>query len=157
MPFVKIWIHLIFTTKNRTNIISNNIKKKLIEHIYENAKHKGIYIDKINGTENHLHILLSLDNDMSISKATQLIKGESSYWINKNKLCSFKFDWQDEYIALSVSESVVPKVRKYIEIQEKHHKNKSFAEEYNAFIAKYGFDRLLGAKARNSDITLSPP
>lgn len=143
MPFVKIWIHLIFSTKNRDKLITRNIKEKLIKHIIDNGKHKNIYVDRANGIEDHLHILLSLDNDMSISKAAQLIKGESSHWLNTNKFSTCQFDWQDEYMALSVSESITPKVRAYIENQEEHHKIKTFEEEYNEFINKYGFEKLV--------------
>ena len=143
MPYVKIWVHLIFSTKNREKLISKDIKKKLITHIINNGKRKNIYIDRVNGIEDHLHILLSLDNDMSISKAAQLIKGESSYWLNTKKLCKIKFEWQDEYIALSVSESVIPKVRVYIDNQEEHHRKKTFMEEYSEFIKRYGFEKLV--------------
>ena len=72
-----------------------------------------------------------------------LLKGESSYWINKNKLIREKFEWQDEYFAVSVSESAVNKVRDYIKNQEEHHKKKSFQQEYNEFMRKYGFDKFL--------------
>lgn len=143
MPYIKIWIHLIFSTKNRIRYITKDIKEKLISHIFENAKQKGIYLDKVNGAEDHFHILLSLRSEMTISKVTQLIKGESSYWLNKNKLCKMKFDWQDEYIAISVSESLVPKVRTYIDNQEAHHKRKTFDEEYDEFIEKYRFEKLV--------------
>jgi putative transposase len=69
----------------------------------------------------------------------QLIKGESAFWINKEALTTQKFEWQDEYFAVSVSESVVNKVREYIKNQEKHHKYKTFQQEYDEFIIKYGF------------------
>ena len=72
-----------------------------------------------------------------------LLKGESSYWINKNKLIREKFEWQDEYFAVSVSESAVNKVRDYIKNQEEHHKKKSFQQEYDEFMHKYGFDKFL--------------
>jgi hypothetical protein len=68
-----------------------------------------------------------------------LIKGESSNWVNKNKLLNGKFEWQDEYIAISVSESLVEKVVDYIKNQEEHHRVKSFEEEYNLFLKKYNF------------------
>ena len=71
----------------------------------------------------------------------QLIKGESSFWINKMQLTKEKFEWQDEYFAVSVSESVVEKVRNYIRNQEEHHKKKTFQDEYEEFIRKYGFQR----------------
>ena len=64
----------------------------------------------------------------------QLIKGESSFWINKNNLTKMKFEWQDEYYAVSVSESMIENVRTYIKNQEKHHKGKPFNEEYNRLI-----------------------
>lgn len=74
----------------------------------------------------------------------QLLKGESSYWINKNELCKEKFEWQDEYFAVFVSESGVNKVREYIKNQEAHHAIKTFQQEYNEFIEKYGFEIMKG-------------
>ncbi len=71
----------------------------------------------------------------------QLVKGESSFWINKNKLTRHKFEWQDEYFAVSVSEYKIDSVRKYIRNQEAHHSGKTFQEEYDELIAKYGFER----------------
>ncbi|MCX6303123.1 MAG: transposase, partial [Bacteroidia bacterium] len=58
---------------------------------------KGIYIDIINGHHEHIHCLISLDPEMSLSKVIQLIKGESSFWINRNKLTKFRFELDDEY------------------------------------------------------------
>ena len=66
----------------------------------------------------------------------QLIKGESSFWINKNKLTKTKFEWQDDYFVVSVSESQVYKIREYINNQEKHHRRKTFMEEYESFMKK---------------------
>jgi REP element-mobilizing transposase RayT len=71
----------------------------------------------------------------------QLVKGESSYWINKQNLLNEKFEWQDEYFAVSVSESLVDKVRNYIKNQENHHIHKTWEEEYNELIEKYGFQK----------------
>ena len=72
-----------------------------------------------------------------------LLKGESSYWINKNKLIRQKFEWQDEYFAVSVSESAVNHVRDYIKNQEEHHKKRSFQQEYDEFMRNYGFDKFV--------------
>jgi len=76
---------------------------------------------------------------MSISKTIQLIKGEASFWTNNVKLVKPKLEWADEYFAVSVSESMLEKVRNYIGNQEKHHKKVTFTEEYNQFISKYKF------------------
>ena len=69
----------------------------------------------------------------------QLLKGESSFWINQQEMINSKFRWQDEYFAVSVSESQVDAVRKYIQNQEEHHKKKTFMDEYDEFVQKYGF------------------
>ncbi len=139
MPFTKIWIHLIWSTKNREKIITKELKPLLLDHIIENSKKKGIFIKIVNCVSDHAHVLLSLGREQSISKVVMLIKGESSNWVNKNKLVIGKFEWQDEHIAVSVSESVVDKVFDYIENQEEHHRIKSFEEEYNLFLTKYKF------------------
>jgi REP element-mobilizing transposase RayT len=114
---------------------------KVWNHIRENAQKKEIFVDFINGYSDHCHCLISLGIDQKIQKVVQLIKGESSFWINKNNLTVEKFEWQDEYFAVSVSESMVDKVRDYIKNQEEHHLKKSFQEEYDEFISKYGFEK----------------
>ena len=93
----------------------------------------------INGYSDHCHCLISLGSNQNIEKIIQLIKGESSFWINKNQLTKDKFAWQDEYFAVSVSESMIESVRSYIKNQEIHHQKKTFAEEYQEFIEKYDF------------------
>ncbi len=143
MPFVKIYIHLVWSTKNRYPFLnSKDMRVKVWNHMRENAKEKGIFIDFINGYADHCHCLISLGTDQTIQKVMQLIKGESSFWINKNQLTNEKFEWQDEYFAVSVSESVVQKVRDYIKNQEEHHAKKSFQQEYEEFISKFGFEQM---------------
>jgi REP element-mobilizing transposase RayT len=117
------------------------LREKVWQHISDNANKKGIFIDFINGYADHCHCLISLGTNQTIEKVMQLIKGESSFWINKQVLTKQKFEWQDEYFAVSVSESVVDKVREYIKNQEEHHKNKTFQQKYDEFISKYGFQR----------------
>jgi hypothetical protein len=74
----------------------------------------------------------------------QLIKGEASFWINRHKITKYKFEWAEEYYAVSVSESDLSGVIKYIESQEEHHRKKSWEEECREFMTKYGFDRFPG-------------
>ena len=140
MSFVKIWVHAVWGTKNHDKILLKNVRNDLFHHIRENAKLKDIYVDFINGYLDHVHCLLTLNTDMSISKVLQLLKGESSFWANKNKLIKPKLEWAAEYFAVSVSESVIPKVREYIKNQEEHHKKITFVQEYEKFIKKYSFE-----------------
>ena len=141
MPFVRIWIHLIWSTKNRQPHLPKELRSRVFTHIRENARDKGIHLDSINGHIDHVHTLVSLKSDQTIAKVAQLLKGESSNWVNRNELSKVKFEWQDEYIAVSVSESMVEKVREYIKNQETHHRRNGFGEEYQEFIKKYGFTK----------------
>jgi putative transposase len=144
MSYVKNWLHCVWGTKNRIPFLTKEIKIKILDHIKANAKEKNIYIDILDGHAQHLHCLISLSADQTLSKVIQLLKGESSFWINKNRLTKYKFKWAVEYFAVSVSESQVTKVRKYILNQEEHHKKKTWDEEYNEFINEYGFEKFVG-------------
>jgi REP element-mobilizing transposase RayT len=141
MPYTKVMLHFIWTTKNRMPIITDELKPLLLSHIKQNSIKKDIFIDTLNCTEDHIHLLVSLGTEQTISKIAMLIKGESSFWANKAKLIKNKFEWQDEYIALSVSESAIDKVRQYILNQEEHHKKKTFLQEYEDFLKAHGFNR----------------
>ena len=141
MPWVKVWIHFVWSTKNRIHYLKDEIRQKVFQHIRENAREKGIHLDFINGYTDHIHCLISLGTDQTIEKIMQLIKGESSFWINKNRLCKTKFEWQDEYFAVSVSEANIESVRRYIAKQETHHKTNSFDDEFEGFMKRAGFQR----------------
>ena len=146
MPYTKVFLHLIWSTKNRRHLISNDLKPLLLQHIKENSVKKGIFIDTLNCVSDHIHLIVSLGTEQAIAKTVMLIKGESSFWVNKEKLIKNNFEWQDEYIALSVSYSAIEKVRSYILNQEEHHKKKTFMEEYVEFLNAHHFERDL-AKA----------
>ena len=140
MPFTRILIHAVWGTKNREPFLTKEKLSVIIRHIKENAITKGIYITDINGHLDHLHCIISLNRDLSVSKTIQLIKGESSFWANKVKVFLPKFEWADEYYAVSISESQLQKVKDYIENQQEHHKKKTFKEECDEFLKKYRFD-----------------
>lgn len=104
--------------KNRERLLTEEIRYKVINHIKENCKDKLIFLQAINGHLDHLHCLISLGREQNIAKVAQLIKGESAFWINKNSLTPTKFIWQDDYYAISVSESNVDIVVNYIRIKK---------------------------------------
>ncbi len=140
MPFLKIWVHAVWTTKKRKPLLRQEHRQAIFDHMYENALDKDILIDRLGGHVDHIHCLFRLKNDQTISKVMQLLKGEAAYWANKNLQLKEKLQWQSEYYAVSVSESGVQNVRKYIEGQEEHHAKSSFLEEYDSFIQEYGFN-----------------
>ena len=142
MSFLKIYIHFVWSTKNRIPYLDTlDLRLNVWKHIKENGKEKGIFIDQVNGYSDHCHCLISLSTNQTIEKVVQLIKGESSFWINKNNLIEEKFAWQDEYFAVSVSESMIDSVRNYIKNQETHHYKKTYQDEFEELIDKFGFQK----------------
>ncbi len=141
MSWIKVWLHFVWSTKNRESFLTDEIRPKVFWHIRENARVKDIHIDFINGYVDHVHCLISLGADQTLSKIMQLIKGESAFWINKNNLCNTKFGWQDEYFVVGVCESMLGNARKYIANQEIHHRTKSFDDEFEEFLERAGFEK----------------
>ena len=138
MSLIKVWIHAVWGTHNREPILVKEVRATLWDHIKSNALSKEIYIDTINGHLDHVHCLFELNTEVSFARTMQLLKGGSSHWANKHQLVRPKLDWANEYFAASVSESLLHKVRMYIDNQEAHHKKITFAQEYEMFLQKYG-------------------
>ena len=120
----------------------DQIRDEVISHIRENAKLKDIYIDHINGYQEHIHAIISLGGKQNTSDIMQKIKGESSYWINKNKLTRLKFEWQDDFYSVSIGMSQLEHLREYIRNQVDHHQKVSFQEELNKIIEEYKLIRI---------------
>ena len=91
----------------------------------------------INNMPDHLHLFIGLNPIQSISEMMQLVKGNASEWINKEKLTPQKFQWQEGYGAFSYSKSQVDDVAKYIANQQEHHKKISFLDEYRTMLDKF--------------------
>ncbi|MDF1550691.1 MAG: IS200/IS605 family transposase [Bacteroidales bacterium] len=136
MSHISVYVHYVWSTYKGQPWLTNDIRMDVFNHIRENAKNKNIYIDFINGYTDHIHCLVSLNADLSIGEIAQLIKGESSFWINKNKLTQKKFGWQDEYLAIGIGDDKLSVVRNYIANQEEHHKKVPFGTEYDKFIER---------------------
>jgi putative transposase len=130
---------VVFATKLREHLLFKETSHAIHEHIMSNCKQKDIFLQAVNGALDHIHCLISLGKNQSIAQVVQLIKGESSFWINQNHLLPCKFSWQDDYFAVSVSESHLENVIRYINNQEEHHRIKSFSEEVEEFLTRYGF------------------
>ena len=143
MSSIKILVHCVWTTKNRIPYLRDQIRETAISHIRENAKQKGIFLDHINGYYEHLHALISMGGKQNISEIMQKIKGESSFWINKNNLTRTKFEWQDDFYAVSIGMDHLNNLREYIRNQVQHHSLASFEDEINNLIEEYHLERIL--------------
>lgn len=135
---VKIWIHIVFGTKERQPMIKSSFENDLYNHIKILLEEDfDCEVKIINGTADHIHLLLLQNQKYSISEIVKNIKGNSSHWINQSGFMSIKFSWQTGYGAFSISESMEETVERYIENQKEHHKKITFAEEYRQFAEKY--------------------
>ena len=135
-----LYVHIIFHTKNNQNLITKTVEQELHAYIGGVIKKNDSVPIKINGTENHIHVLAIMSKNIALAKFVEEIKRNSSRWI-KDKGKEFeKFSWQKGYAGLSVSQSVLSKTKDYIENQKEHHKKRTFQEEYLMFLKEYGVD-----------------
>ena len=140
MPYIKIPVHYVWSTKYRRPILTSSIRNHLFAHIRSHAKDKEIYIDRINGWDDHVHCLVMLQTGQTIDEVIKLIKGESSRWFNVNKLNGgFRLEWQPGYFAVGACESKLDSLRNYIDNQEQHHKKQTFEQEYNRLMKLHSF------------------
>ena len=137
--FNKIWIHAIWSTKDRSPLIDPKVDSLIFEYMNKQFVNEGCPVRIINGTSDHVHCLFLLNPTKSIADIIKQVKGSTAHFINEQNIITAKFSWQTGYGSFSVSESVVNKVFEYIKNQKQHHAKKSFQEEYNDFLKLYGF------------------
>ena len=131
-------IHVVFSTKNRVQSIKEEIQPKLWAYMAGIAGNHGMHAVKIGGIEDHVHLLINLGGVLGIIKAVQLIKANSSRWMNEHP--GQRFEWQEGYFACSVSRSQVPRVTRYIANQRKHHGKIDSEAEFRVLLKKHGFE-----------------
>ena len=136
----KNYIHLIFATKYRENIIKHTDLSELYAYITGILNHIDCPMICIGGTTNHVHVLCVLNKNMALSKMVEEVKRSSSKWIKSKDPFYRQFGWQNGYGAFSVSQSKVEIVVKYIQNQEEHHKKMLFVDELKMFLREYGVE-----------------
>jgi putative transposase len=138
--FNKLWIHAIWSTKNRQELIDYSIEKKVYDYIREELIEIGCPVRIINGMPDHVHVLFLLNPQKSITDVIKQIKGSSSHSINGENLILEKFAWQTGFAAYSVSESQLNTVYNYIKNQKQHHLKKNGQTEFDEFIKLHGLN-----------------
>jgi len=136
--YVSELIHIVFSIKEGRNTVPAEMHERLWSFLGGIARKIGFKTIAIGGTQNHLHILLSLPATMPLAKAVQLLKGGSSKWLNETT--KPRFEWQQGYGAFSVSISQPAPTIRYINSQDEHHRKRSFEQEFVAFLAKHKID-----------------
>jgi REP element-mobilizing transposase RayT len=136
--YVSSLFHVVFSTKNREPWLRPPIREKLPPYLGGPAKRHRLVALCAGGYTDHVHLLLSIPPDVTVSRALQLVKGASSHWIHEAFPECRSFAWQDGYGAFSIGVSQIDDTRRYIESQPEHHRKVTFQEEYLAFLKRNG-------------------
>ncbi len=135
--YTQLYAQIVFSPKGRANLITKNIKDDVHKYIIGVIKGCNQKPMIINGMPDHIHILIGFSPNISLSNLVRDIKVSTTNYINENKLVHGKFVWQRGFGAFSYSKSQIPRVIKYIHDQEKHHKKRTFREEYLELLNKF--------------------
>lgn len=136
--FTQIHIQSVFSVQIRACIIRKSWKENLYRYITGIIQNHGHKVLAINGMPDHVHVFFGMRPTQSLSDLMQMVKGDSSQWINEQRFIQGRFSWQEGYGAFSYSRSQVPAVIRYVRNQEEHHRTRSFIEEYHDFLRKFG-------------------
>ena len=134
----KIYVHLVFSTKGRTDTIPTAHLADVHAYMAEIFNNRGCPAIQVGGTRNHVHVLFLLGKQVDLAEIIRTVKSSTSRWINETNGNPFwHFGWQDGYGAFSVSNSHVDAVVAYIKGQEEHHKRVSFEDEFRRICELY--------------------
>ena len=135
--YTQLHIQFVFAVQYRAALIHKAWKERLHQYItgiIQNNRHKML---QINSMPDHIHILIGMRPNQSISSLVQNVKAESSKWINDHHLAGSRFAWQEGYGAFSYSKSSLPAVIQYIQNQERRHQKQTFLDEYKSFLEAF--------------------
>ena len=138
--YTQIFIHYVFAVQNRMSLISPRWKNELYKYMNTIITNNGHKLYSINGMPDHIHILVSMTPKQAPSELMYEVKRSSSMWINKQGFVKGKFSWQEGFGCFSYGKSQIKDVSNYIENQEEHHRKRTFAEEYKAFLDVFEID-----------------
>lgn len=132
--------HTVFSTKGRANFITAELEGRLYPFLGGILRDLGCQLLAVNGTADHVHLLIRYRADLSHSEMLQQIKGRSSKWIHETFPLQREFAWQEGYGGFSVSKSAVPEVVAYIQRQKEHHQRFDFKSEFLELLRRHGIE-----------------
>jgi putative transposase len=135
--YTQLYVQCVFAPRYRAALLQPQWGERMRMYITGITHNNGHKVLAINNMPDHLHLFVGLNPNQSISELMRLIKGDSSEWINKEKLTPRKFHWQDGYGAFTYSKSQIGSVINYIDNQQEHHKKITFLNEYKQMLEKF--------------------
>jgi REP element-mobilizing transposase RayT len=138
--FTNLLYHLVYATKDRHPWLQPDVRPGLFRELGELVRAEGGIPLRINGVEDHVHLLVKLRQDRCLADVLRVLKSRSSFWIHKTFAGLECFGWQTGYGAFTVSQSQVERVSLYIDKQEEHHRTKGYREELRSLLQMHGID-----------------
>lgn len=135
--FTQIYIQIVFAVNGRLNLIKEEFREELYKYITGIVRNSGDKLIVINGMPDHVHILIGLKPVTALAELVRDIKSDSSTFINRKRLVRGKFSWQGGYGAFSYGHSQLDTIVRYIQNQERHHRRRSFRDEYLSLLRKF--------------------
>jgi REP element-mobilizing transposase RayT len=134
--FASLHCHIVFSTKHREPFIDPEWRPRLFKIIGGLVRNHSSVLIAAGGTEDHVHLLVSLARTISVADAVRDIKANSSNWVH-NELGLREFQWQQGYGAFAVSYSQIESVKAYLANQEQHHARQSFQDEFRELLRRH--------------------
>jgi putative transposase len=133
----RLYVHLIFSTKDRTPLITETVRDPLHAYMSGILQNLGCFVVLINSMEDHVHLLFDLARTVALSKVVEETKKSSTKWMKTQSNTFFGFAWQAGYGAFAVSESNIAAVRAYVAQQKEHHRKSTFEDEFRQILERH--------------------
>lgn len=135
--FISVHVHCVWSPKNRDSSLHSRLRERLWPYLGGIARENKMKALAVGGAADHVHMLISLPATMSVAKALQLLKGNSSKWIHETFPGMHSFEWQEGYGAFSIGVSAIDATKAYIQNQVEHHRKRTFGEEFETMLRKH--------------------
>jgi REP element-mobilizing transposase RayT len=140
MSYRRILYHLVFSTKDRAMVLKTERREELFRYIWGIVKNKNGHLYRINGVEDHVHILSDLHPSLALADFIKSIKISSNEWIRREKIFPLFSGWQEGYSAFTHALKDKDYLIEYIKQQPEHHRRISFIEELRALLVEAGIE-----------------
>jgi putative transposase len=136
--YYAVHLHLVFSTKDRRPWLTPHVQKELFPYLATAIRNHDSLAHIVGGHVDHVHALLSPGSKVLVPELVKEVKRTSSLWMKEGNRSGSDFSWQEGYGVFSVSHSNLGRVRKYIDNQESHHQERTFADEFRALLVRHG-------------------
>ncbi len=138
MSYTYSYYHIIFHTLHNNPSIDEKHEKELYKYIWGLCKNKNVFLHRIGGTPNHLHLMVNLPSSLALADFVRELKTSTHHWLKANPNFPLFDGWSIGYAGLSCGPNDIDRVITYIKNQKEHHRTVAFIDEIKQLFAEYG-------------------